>query len=146
MGERGADHLPLNPDNDDGRVHHRGAPRRATKYDCIVLSNLTANLMPRPKADPTRRERRDRDRIEGLAGVEGIQQARQQDGMPTMTTAHKINLKDVVTGPAGDGAGVAAYGIPVLGQYQRACNSALPAGDDPVPVLVEVDLGDHHGV
>src|SRR5262245_7282866 len=63
-----------------------------------------------------------------------------------MATSHKIDLTDVVTGPTGHRVGVAPAGLPALGQRQRTCHSALPTGDDPVPVLVEVNLRDHHGV
>src|SRR5262245_59340642 len=143
-GERGADHLSLDPSNDNGLVHHR-VVLHATTYNGIAFANVTADTMAGPEADATLGERRDRDRIEGLMGVEGIQQAWEQDGLPAMATAHKIDLKGMVTGTTGDGAGVATDGIPAFGQRQPTCDSALPTGDDAVPVLIEIDLHDHRG-
>src|SRR5262245_20348497 len=144
-GERGADHLSLEPSNDNGLVHHR-VVLHATTYNGIALANVTADTMAGPEADATLGERRDRDRIEGLMGVEGIQQAREEDGLPAMETAHKIDLKGMTTDLTGDGAGVAPYSIAAVGQRQPTCDSALPTGDDAMPVLVEIDLRDHDGV
>src|SRR5262245_19242034 len=78
-GERGANYLSLNPGNDDCHIRHLVVLSRATKHNSIALTNVTANTVAGPEADPTRGERRDRDRIEGLVGVEGIQQARELD-------------------------------------------------------------------
>src|SRR5262245_54041667 len=63
-----------------------------------------------------------------------------------MATAHKIDLKGMMTDLTGDGAGVAPDSIPAIGQRQPTCDSALPTGDDAMPVLVEIDLRDHDGV
>src|SRR5262249_18720835 len=135
----------LDPSNDNGLVHHR-VVLHATPYNGIALANVTADTMAGPEADATLGERRDRDGIEGLMGVEGIQQAREEDGLPAMATVHKIDLKGTMTDLTGDGAGVAPDSIPAIGQCQPTCDAALPTGDDAMPVLVEIDLRDHDGV
>src|SRR5262245_65928636 len=102
--------------------------------------------MAGPEAEATLGERRDRDGIEGLMGVEGIQQAREEDGLPAMATVHKIDLKGMMTVLTGDGAGVAPDSIPAIGQRQPNCDYALPTGDDAMTVLVEIAVSESSSV
>src|SRR5215813_10933768 len=104
------DHLSLEPSNNDGCVHPRVIFLAETKHDLISIADLTSYMMRGPEAHPTLRERRDRNRIEWLAGVERTQRARQRDGAPAMAAERKVDAKTFLTRPTSDVKGFPSEG------------------------------------